>query len=502
MKFWKLLAIIITISILITPVPAFSAPPAGMPVYSAIFIVDRDRYFVNNELPGYKMDVVPIFEQGRVFVPARFLGRALGVPDHQITWDGSKRQFTLVKGTNSIILTVGKKEIIVNGQPQTVDVAPLNRFGRVLLPARFVAEALGYQVAWDDQNQAVIVLPVGGHRPEISGLFTARMPVTVSREINIAEKKLLVTHGAQTPVWSPDSRKIAFVTAAIAENMIANSDIWVVDSYGGNLKQLARHQAVNLHPTWSADGSKVAFASDRAGGSDIWVVNSINGDLRPLTRQVAHNLYPVWSADGKKIVFISLRRDGYCDIWVMNSNGGNLRLLAASKTDDAKNFLQPVWSPNSRKIAFISQEPDNPNSDIWVINIDGSNLKQLTMHTKYDGQPAWSPDGSKIAFMSERAGNADIWLMDNNGDNLRQLTTDVARDTELTWSPDGSKIAFVSDRAGNSDIWVMNSDGGNLKQLTTEEANESQPNWSADGQKISFLSERDGKYDLWVLVLK
>ena len=495
--------IIITMIMLAVPAQAFSGTPAGVPVYSAIFIVEQDRYFVNNEMPGYEMDMVPVIEQDRVFVPVRFLGRALGVPDNQITWDGNKRQVILTKGRHSVKLTVGKKEIIINDRSRSVNVSPLKRADRVMLPARFVAEALGYQVAWDKQNSAVIIFPVGGHRPEISNLFTARTPALVSREINVAGKRLLVTHGARNLAWSPDGSKIAFVTMALVNNVIVKGDIWKVNSYGGKLRQLARHETVELHPTWSPDGKKIAFSSEREGRSGIWMANINDGCcLKRLTGQATHVAHPAWSPDGSKIAFVSLRRDGYYDLWVMRSNGDNLRRLVASEAEEAINFLHPAWSPDSKRIAFISKRIDDSNEDIWVVNIADLNLKQLTTHIKYDGQHAWSPDGKKIAFMSERGGNRDIWVMDHNGNNLRQLTVNEASDEWPTWSPDGTKIAFMSERAGNGDIWVMDSGGSNLKQLTTGEAHDLRPAWSPDGRKIAFLSERAGDYDLWVLILK
>jgi len=139
-------------------------------VKSVVFQVGLNEYFVNDQTPGVKMDVAPFVETGRTFVPVRFLSNALGVQNQNIYWLGDTGKVKLQEPGFSVVeLTVGKVEVLSNGEPVSgVDVAPLLRDSRTFLPARFVAEALGYQVEWDEKTQTVVCWPKGEPKPDVS----------------------------------------------------------------------------------------------------------------------------------------------------------------------------------------------------------------------------------------------------------------------------------------------------------------------------------------------
>ncbi|MDO7785792.1 copper amine oxidase N-terminal domain-containing protein [Desulforamulus aquiferis] len=137
-------------------------------VKSVVFIEGRSEYFVNGQTPGVKMDVAPYIAQDRTFVPVRYLGNALGVANEHIYWDSTTNKAKLVLGNNSTELTIGQKQIVVNGLSLGIDVAPELQSGRTFLPARFVAEALGYQV--DFVDGLVVCYPKGMEKPDLSAV--------------------------------------------------------------------------------------------------------------------------------------------------------------------------------------------------------------------------------------------------------------------------------------------------------------------------------------------
>ncbi|MCL0063445.1 copper amine oxidase N-terminal domain-containing protein, partial [Peptococcaceae bacterium] len=108
----------------------------------------------------------------------RFLGNALGVPDEQIEWDGTTSTATLTRGQYTIALTIGNKTALRNGVEYRMDVSPQLAEGRTQLPARFVAEGLGYNVAWCSERQIVIVY-TGDTVPEVTKLPEAELPAPV-----------------------------------------------------------------------------------------------------------------------------------------------------------------------------------------------------------------------------------------------------------------------------------------------------------------------------------
>ena len=110
------------------------------------------------------MDAKTFVANGRSYVPVRYLALALGVPESGIIWDGKTRTVTLTMGDVTLKMVIGKKTLYVNSTAKQMDVAPVIKGGRTYLPARFVAEAFGYQVgfydsAWADVPKQVLVGP-------------------------------------------------------------------------------------------------------------------------------------------------------------------------------------------------------------------------------------------------------------------------------------------------------------------------------------------------------
>lgn len=251
---------------------------------------------------------------------------------------------------------------------------------------------------------------------------------------------------------------------------------------------------------------KIAFVSGRDGNPEIYTVNADGSAVTRLTNDPAGDFEPAWSADGTKIAFASTRGlpgcSGLCnDIYVMNADGTGVTRLTSDPADDER----PTWSPDGSKIAF--QTYRDGNFEVYVMNADGTNQSNLTNHAHFDGRPRWSPDGSKIAFDTARdtfepggvVFHSEIYSMNVDGTDQANITRDNIANPDAPstnahpdWSPDGLKIAF--DVSGPSaEIHVINADGSGKAALTSSPpgtANVS-PAWSPDGTKMAFLSTRD-----------
>jgi len=241
----------------------------------------------------------------------------------------------------------------------------------------------------------------------------------------------------------------------------------------------------------SAVTTKIVYHAKLRGNNEILVVPAAGGVPTRLTHHRASDSNPTWSAEGSRIAFESNRRgqirDRDADVYVMAANGGHVRQLTFSNAFDG----DPAWSWLNR-IAFESDRAGS--SDIWAIDPDGTDETQLTTSAAFDGDPAWSPDGSQIVFTSQRDnGDREISVMNADGSDQTRLTTSPGFDENPSWSPDGERIAFDSMRDGNLEIYVMNADGTKQTRVTDHPALDAIPSWSQDSKRIVFVSDRIAK---------
>jgi len=267
------------------------------------------------------------------------------------------------------------------------------------------------------------------------------------------------------------------------------------------------HCGNSMYPTWSPDGSEIAFHANWFGDhrNDIYRIPATGGTPFWVTRLDWRfdNTFPSWSPDGEKIALASgpPQGEGRQELWVLNAVDGSQRTKLASPDGDVK---RSTWSPDGSKIAYgvLIHMYDPAIWHVLVIPSAGGTPVNLTgsQWNTYNGNPAWSPDGTQIAFDSDRSGNQEIWVMPAEGGEAIQLThTEPGYSMYPSWSPDADRIAFCSSRTGNTEIWVMSATGENLTQLTFDPTSDITPAWSPDGSRIAFSSLRTGTFEVWVL---
>ena len=261
--------------------------------------------------------------------------------------------------------------------------------------------------------------------------------------------------------------------------------------YGQDTSQASN----NLHPDISPNGNRIIFESDRDGNSEIYLMNIDGSNLRQLTNNAAIDTAPVWSRDGKKILFRSTRESERhpWPYYVMNPDG--TKQVRVDDVDDHANVFRD-WSPDGSKV-LLFKDSGSKNTDIYCMNADGTGEQRLTFKKAYDCDMSFSPDGTKIVYESilgKDVSTAVIMIMEVDGSNKIQL----ASGTDPKWSPDGFRILYKArDDAGECcEIYVMQADGSDQTRLA---ANGYFHRWLPDGSKIIYFASASGTHQIYIM---
>lgn len=198
-------------------------------------------------------------------------------------------------------------------------------------------------------------------------------------------------------------------------------------------------------PTMVGGGtSEIAFVSDRSGVFQIWVMDTQGGNLRQITDLPEGACQPDWSPDGKQLVFISpcdSNQETYpgSGLFTINYDSSGLSPLSTSPGGD----FDPDWSPDGNYIAFTSLRVTG-RPRIYVMDLEDNTEVLLSLPYSRDSEPAWSPDGAQIAYVTRNEGMSDIWIMGGDGENPREYTHSGGKiNSHPVWSMDGEVILFI-----------------------------------------------------------
>lgn len=168
--------------------------------------------------------------------------------------------------------------------------------------------------------------------------------------------------------WSPDGKRIAFMS-----NREGGFDVYMMNADGSDQARMTT-TGTSWFPVFSPDNARLAFHV----GRDVHVLDVMTAELKQLTTDPLNGMYPSWSPDGTRIAFMSWR-NGRTEIFVMNADGSDQRLLVSMPTGDA---IDPRWSPDGSRIAFVHVAGGiaNPGSErtIWTVDVADGEVRQVS----------------------------------------------------------------------------------------------------------------------------
>ncbi|MEM7227582.1 MAG: S41 family peptidase [Planctomycetota bacterium] len=360
----------------------------------------------------------------------------------------------------------------------------------------------------------------------------------------------------RNPAISPDGKTIAFVHAG---------DIYLVDADGGRAAPLTIHEAFDSNPVWSADGSMLAFSSNRFGNNDVFVIPSEGGTASRLTFHSAADTPADFTPDGKHVYFTS-RRVSHVDsalvpasvfneLYRVPLTGGTPTMVLTTANvnpevspdgtrflyEDRKGYEDPLRKHHTSSIA----------RDVWIHDTrDGSHMK-LTDFAGEDRDPSWH-GRDEMVYLSERSGDFNVWrqrlrpgvvpqqLTNFEHHPVRHLTRSDNGTMAFSWhgdlytlrdGGDANKVDVrmaLDGRAGEpermtmrggasqfsvassgkevafvvrGEVFVTSTEFDTTRRITATSEQERNVHFSPDGRSLVYAAERDGSWNIYITEL-
>lgn len=368
----------------------------------------------------------------------------------------------------------------------------------------------------------------------------------------------LSAYAQESPLWmrncaiSPDGTSIAFTY---------KGDIYTVPVTGGKAAQITTNQAYDTQPLWSPDSKSIAFASDRMGSMDIYIVNKEGGEPKRLTTH-SGNETPITFKDANHILYsanvmpttedVQFPSNQFSQIYEISTDGGRPVVFSALPMEDisinkAGNTLL-YHDAKGYEDPWRKHHTSSITRDIWLCSLDGNrSYRKLTNFNGEDRTPVWASNDQAFYYLSEEKGSFNVFKRPVDGNTSTQIThhaqhpvrfltaatngtlcygfngeiytvkegsepqkvqisivtdkndKDLIRQikqsgaTEIALSPDAKEIAFVL----RGDVYVTSVEYKTTKQITNTPVQERDIHFAPDGRSIVYASERNGLWQIY-----
>lgn len=272
--------------------------------------------------------------------------------------------------------------------------------------------------------------------------------------------------GVRGAFWT----RIAYVTQ-VGLGQQARYALMVADADGYNPQTVVRSPEPLLSPSWSPDGRRLAYVSFERGNSSIYIQDITTGARELLTSFRGINGAPSFSPDGRRMA-MSLSRSGNPEIYVMDLGSKALTRITNQFGIDT----EPTWSEDGNTLYFTSDRGGRPQ--IYQVPAGGGSATRITFQGSYNASPTVSFDGKKIAVAQGSGSVYRIALLDRSLGSPRWSTLSPGSlDESPSFAPNASMVAYAAREGRRGVLYVVSSDGRVRQRLVLADGDVREPAW-------------------------
>lgn len=281
-------------------------------------------------------------------------------------------------------------------------------------------------------------------------------------------EKILGVRGA---FWT----RIAYITATGSAPNYQYA-LMVADSDGYNPQVVVRSRESLLSPAWSPDGRKIAYVSFESGNSNVYVQDLSTGARQVVSNSKGINSAPAFSPDGARLA-LSLSKGGNPDIYVMD-------LGSRQTTQVTRHFAidtEPTWAPDGQTLYFTSDRSGKPQ--VYQVSPSGGEPTRVTFEGQYNASPTVvNAKGVKLAMVQGSGNVYRIAVLDRTT-NQYNLVSPGSQDEAPSFAPNGSMLLYAASEGSRGVLYAVSADGRVRQRLGLAEGDVREPSWGPFRQR-------------------